>query len=173
MQMVKRIIGGLFLSILLLWIFAPKEELYYLLEKSLKEKNIIISNETLVNEWFGLKVLNADIYTNGIKVAQVDELNFNFIFFYSNLTINGIHIDESLQNMAPKVINSLNANYSIINPIEIKLKGEGSFGELDGRITLLEKKIEILFPVTKELKSVKRFLKNDKTKGWYYETNYQ
>jgi len=172
MQMVKRIVGGFFLSLLLLWIFAPKQELYYLFEKSLKKQNIIISDETIVNEWFGLKVLNADVYANGIKVAKIDELNFNFFFIYSNLDINGIHIDESLHNMAPKVINSLNATYSIINPIEIKLDGEGSFGELNGNIALLQRKVEILFPIVKELKTVKKFLKKDKTKGWYYETNY-
>jgi hypothetical protein len=37
---------------------------------------------------------------------------------------------------------------------------------------LVEKKIEVLFPVAKELKTIKKFLKKDKEKGWYYETNY-
>jgi len=172
MQMVKRIIGGFFLSLILLWIFAPKQELYYLFEKSLKEKNIIISNETIVDKWFGLQILNANIYANGIKVAKVDEIKFNFFFLYGKILANGIHIDESLHNIAPKVINSFNSTYSVIEPVKIKLDSEGSFGELNGNISLLNRKIEILFPIVKELKTVKKFLKKDKIKGWYYETNY-
>jgi len=172
MQMVKRIVGGFFLSLLLLWLFAPKQELYYLLEKTLKKKNIVIANETITDTWFGLKVSNADIYVSGIKMANAAELNFNFFFFYSNLIVETIKVDDALANMAPKNINTLSASYSVINPIKVKLEGNGSFGVLDGTIALLERKVEVLFPVPKELKTIKKFLKKDAKKGWYYETNY-
>ncbi len=172
MQMVKRIIGGFFLTLLLLWLFAPKEEIYYLLEKSLKEKNIIISNETISDQWYGLKINGADIYTNGIKVAKASELNFIFLFLYSKLTIKEINIDKAFHTMAPKSISKLDATYSILNPLNIKINAEGSFGVLDGDVKLLKRKVEITFPVAKELKSVKKFLKKDPVKGWYYETDY-
>ena len=172
MQMVKRIVGGFFLSLILLWLFAPKHELYYFLEKKLKEKNIIISNETITDTWYGIKLTDADIYANGVKMAKVAELNFNFFFLYNTLTVKEIKIDKAFQTMAPKEVHDLNAKYSIINPLKITLTGDGSFGTLDGAVTLHKKKVEILFPVAKELKSVKKFLKHDKTKGWYYETNY-
>ena len=172
MQMVKRIVGGFFLSLILLWLLAPKVELYYLLEKSLKEKSILISNESITDTWYGLKIENADLYVAGAKVANIAELNFNFFLFYNTLKINEIKMDKSLSNMAPKEINNLNAIYSILEPLKIKLDGDGSFGVLDGTVALLEKKIEILFPVAKELKTIKKFLKKDKEKGWFYETNY-
>lgn len=172
MQMVKRILGGFFLSLILLWLFAPKVELYYLLEKSLKEKEIIISNETIIDTWYGLKIENADLYVAGAKVANTAELNFNFYFFYSTLKINKIQMDKSLSNMAPKEINNFSAVYSILNPLEVKIDAEGSFGVLDGRVALVERKVEILFPVAKELKTIQKFLKKDKEKGWIYETNY-
>lgn len=172
MQMVKRIVGGFFLTLIFLWLFAPKVELYYLLEKALKEKNIIISNEIIIDTWYGLKIKDADIYVAGARVAKVRELDFNFFFFYNTLKINEIKMDKSLSNMAPKEINKLNATYSVVTPLQIKLEGEGSFGIADGTVKLLEKKIKILFPVTKELKTIKKFLKKDKEKGWFYETNY-
>ncbi|CAA6824195.1 MAG: Unknown protein [uncultured Sulfurovum sp.] len=172
MQMVKRIVGGFFLSLILLWLLAPKVELYYLLEKSLKEKQIIISNETIKDTWYGLKIENAELYVAGAKVAKVAELEFNFFFFYNTLMINEIKMDSSLSNMAPKEINELTAVYSILDPLIIKLEGTGSFGVLNGTVALIEKKIEILFPVVKELKTIKKFLKKDKEKGWVYETNY-
>ena len=172
MQMVKRIVGGFFLSLILLWLFAPKVELYYLLEKSLKEKNILISNETITDTWYGLKIENADLHVAGAKVANISELNFNFFLFYNTLTINEIKMDKSLSNMAPKEINKLDSVYSVLNPLNITLDGVGSFGVLDGTVALVEKKIEILFPVAKELKTIKKFLKKDKEKGWFYEANY-
>jgi galactitol-specific phosphotransferase system IIB component len=172
MQMVKRIVGGFFLSLILLWLFAPKVEIYYLLEKALKEKNILISNEKITDTWYGLKIENADVYVAGAKVANIAELNFNFFLFYNTLKINEIKMDKSLSNMAPKAMNKLDAVYSILNPLKVKLAGVGSFGVLDGTVTLVDKKIEILFPVVKELKTIKKFLKKDKEKGWFYETNY-
>ena len=172
MQMVKRIVGGFFLSLILLWLFAPKVELYYLLEKSLKEKNIIISNETITDTWYGLKIENATLYVAGAKVAKAAQLNFNFFLFYNTLKINEIKMDKSLSNMAPKEVNHFSAIYSVINPLNIILDAEGSFGVLDGTVNLKNRKVEILFPVTKEIKTIKKFLKKDKEKGWLYETNY-
>ena len=81
-------------------------------------------------------------------------------------------MNESLSTLAPKEINNLNAIYSVLDPLKIKLDGEGSFGILDGTVELVKRKVEILFPVPKDLKTIKKFLKKDKEKGWIYETNY-
>ena len=172
MQMVKRIVGGFLLSFILLWLLAPKVEIYYLLEKTLKEKNIIISNETVTDTWYGLKIKNADVYVGGAKVANAAQLTFNFFLLYNSLKINEIKMDKSLSNMAPKEINKLDAVYSVLNPLKVKLDGVGSFGTLDGTVALMERKVEILFPVAKNLKTIKKFLTKDKEKGWLYETNY-
>ncbi len=172
MQMVKRIVGGFFLSLIFLWLFAPKVELYYLLEKSLKKNDIIISNERVIDTWYGLKIENAQLYIAGAKVANISLLNFNFFFFYNSLKVDEIKMDSTLSTIAPKEIRYIEANYSIINPLEITLQGEGSFGIIDGKVSLLERKVEVLFPVPKELKTIKKFLKKDKEKGWVYETNY-
>ncbi|CAA6813581.1 MAG: Unknown protein [uncultured Sulfurovum sp.] len=172
MQMVKRIVGGFFLSLILLWLFAPKVELYYFLEKKLKENKIVISNETITDTWYGIKIENAKLYVDSAKIADIDEFNFSFFFLYNTLKIDNIKTDNSLSRLAPKEINTINAVYSIIQPLEIKLNGEGSIGVFDGTVELIKKRIEILFPVPKDLKSIKKFLKKDQEKGWLYETNY-
>ena len=172
MQMVKRIVGGFFLFVLLLWLFAPKQELYYLLEKSLKDKHIIISNETVKDTWVGLKIEHANIYISGAKVATNRELNFIFLFLYAKLSLNNVEIDKSLHSVAPKKIDNLTATYSILNPLNVILKGKGSIGEIDGTVALKERKVEILFTKPKDLKTVKKFLKKDAKKGWYYEKTY-
>lgn len=172
MQVVKRIIGGFFLFILFLWLFAPKQELYYLLEKELKKNDIIISNETVKDTWFGINLQNADIYVKGAKMAHVADLQLNIFFLHNTLTINEIQTNEAIHNVAPKVINQALVQYSIIDPLNINIKGLGSFGTLDGKIALIEKQVALLFPVAKDIKAFRKFLKKDETGGWKYETTY-
>jgi len=172
MQMVKRTIIGFFLSILLLWLLSPKQEIYYLLEQELKKNDIIISNETLIDRWFGVVIQNADIYVKGAKMAEVEELELNLFFLYNTLTIKEIKIDEAIHNIAPKNIQEAKIKYSIIDPLNITIDIAGSFGVATGAVELLKKEVKILFPVVKEIKSFKKFLKKDKIEGWKYETNY-
>ena len=172
MQMVKRIIGGFFLSLLLLWLLAPKQELYYLLEKELKKNDIIISNETIKDRWYGLQLLNADVYVKGAKMAEVSELELNIFFLYNTLTVKNIHVNRAMQNVAPKSIEEISVQYSIANPVNIELNGEGSFGVLEGNVALVERHLLIKFPVAKEIKPFKKFLKKDEKGAWKYETTY-
>jgi len=172
MQMVKRIIGGFFLLILLLWLLAPKQELYYLLEKELKKNDIIISNETVKDTWYGVKLLDAEIYVKGAKMAEVSELQLNIFFLYNTLTVKNIHVNKAMQNVAPKSIEEINVQYSVANPLNIELNGQGSFGVLEGKVAFMDRNISITFPVAKDIKAFKKFLKKDKTGEWKYETNY-
>ena len=167
MQMVKRIVGGFFLLILLMWLFAPKQELYYLLEQKLKEKNIIISNETVTDTWFGLNIKNADIYAKGVKMANIADAQLNIFFFYNTLNIENIKIEVS-----PQVVNELKVKYSVVDPLHISIDGLGSFGTASGAVALKESLVHIDFPVAKDIDMIKKFLKKDKAGGWYYETNY-
>ena len=172
MQMVKRVVGGFFLFILLMWLFAPKQELYYLLEKKLKEKDIVLSNETVTDTWFGLNIKNADVYIKGIKMANTADLQLNIFFFYNTLNIENINIDESLHDMAPKAIDELKVKYSVLNPLNVTINGLGSFGTATGAVALKDKQVYIDFPVAKDIQTIKKFLKKDETGGWYYEANY-
>jgi len=172
MQMVKRIIGGFFLFILLLWLLAPKQEIYYLLEKKLKENDIIISNETVTDTWFGLKIQNADVYVKGVKMAKLSELQLNIFFFYNTLEVSNLTTDEVLHKDVPKKIEESSIIYSVLDPLHVKLDGTGSFGLVEGTVELLEKKVHILFPVAKDIKALRKFLKKNQTGEWTYETTY-
>ncbi|HHH19459.1 MAG TPA: hypothetical protein ENK86_02940 [Campylobacterales bacterium] len=173
MQMVKRLIGGLLLLIIFLWLFSPKQELYYLLEKELEKKGIVISNETFHDHWLGLEITNADIYLKGIKVAEAQDLTLNVFFLYNTLTINKIQTDKGIHNIAPKSIETLTATFSIIAPYKIALTGEGSFGSIYGGLYLnLDNKLLIRFNNAKEIAAFKKFLKKDQ-KGLYYETYFK
>ena len=105
-------------------------------------------------------------------MANTADLQLNIFFFYNSLNIENIKMDESLQSMAPKVIDELNVKYSVLNPLNVTLDGLGSFGTATGVVALKAKQVRIDFPVAKEIQTFKKFLKKDKTGGWYYEKNY-
>ena len=172
MQMVKRFIGGLFLSIILLWLLSPKQELYYLLEKELKKEGVIISNETFKDRWFGFVIENADVYVKGAKMAQVSQLEFNLFFLYNTLTVKEIETNDAIHNVAPKRIEETLIKYSILDPLKVSIDTKGSFGVATGAVELIDRKVKVLFPVVKDIKVLRKFLKKDKVEGWKYETNY-
>jgi len=167
MQMVKRIFGGFFLLLILLWIVSPKQELYFLLEKELEKNDIIISNEHFVDTWYGLEITDADIYVKGIKIATAESLTLNVFFLYDKLTINNIKTEVD-----PKSIDNITAVFNIIKPYKIAIKSSGSFGIVEGGVYFMDKKLLLRLKESKDIKAFKKFLQKDK-KGVYFEKYYQ
>ncbi len=172
MQMVKRVISGFFILIILLWLLSPKEELFYLLEKELKKSDIIISNEIIKDRWYGVEILHGDIYFKGAKMAEVSELKLNIFFLYNRLIVKNIIINEAMAKVAPEDIENIDIKYSILDPLHIKIDATGSFGVIDGTVSLMDKHISIGFPVAKDIKPFRKFLKKDENGEWKYETDY-
>jgi len=168
MQMVKKFIGGFFILLIFLVIFAPKQRIYYLLEDKLAKEGIVISNEKFSDNLLGLSIKDADIYVKGIKMAHVASLDLDIFFLYNRLTINSVHTDRGIQNIVPKSIDNITAVFSIIKPYKIAIEGVGSFGEVKGGVYLNMNKIFLRLPKTKDISTFRRFLKKDK-EGLYYE----
>lgn len=167
MQMVKRIFGGFFLLIIFLWLSSPKQELYFLLEKELEKKDIIISNERFVDRWYGLEIYDADIYVKGIKMAKVESLKLHLFFLYNKLSVTNTQVEVD-----PKSIESVTAIFNVIKPYKVAIKSSGSFGTLEGGVYLMEKKLILRVKERKEMKMFDKFLTKDE-RGDYYEKYYQ
>jgi len=169
MQMVKKI----FLSLLLFWVallvFMPKEEIYFRLEKELAKQEIEINESAVEETLTGLVLKDSAIYVKGIKVATVDQITFFTVLFYTKVTVSGLQMDESLKNMVPERIETLVLTHTVVDPVHIKLFAEGSFGTVDGSISIKERTVHIDFIEAKEIGMIKSNLKQGE-KGWYYET---
>ncbi|HHD80154.1 MAG TPA: hypothetical protein ENK99_00890 [Campylobacterales bacterium] len=168
MQMVKKIIGGFFLLLIFLVIFAPKQQIYYLLEKELAKNDIVISNEKFSDNLLGLSISDADIYVKGIKMAHIKSVDLDIFLLYNKLTIDSVHTDKGIQNIVPKSIDKLSATFSIIKPYKVAIDGVGSFGEVKGGFYLNMNKIFLRLPKTKDISTFRKFLQKDK-EGLYYE----
>ena len=171
MQMVKKI----FITIAVIWfallLLMPKQELYYKLEKELAKNGIKINEKNIDEGLFSLTLKEADVYAKGIKLASVEKVKLFTLLFYTQVTLDKLHLDDSLKNMAPTRTEQATVTHAVWNPLNISVEAEGSFGGLSGAAALADKTLRLDFNESKGIEMLKPKLKKDE-KGWYYETSF-
>ncbi len=171
MQMVKKIFIALAVFWFALFVFMPKQALYYKLEQELAKYNIKINEKSIQEGWFTLNLQGLDVYVKGIKLASIEEVKLFTLLFYSKVELDNLMLDESLKAMAPTQTEHAKLTHAIWSAPVIHVEAEGSFAGLEGDIYLLEKRLRLDFNDTKAIADLQPKLKKDK-KGWYYETSF-
>jgi hypothetical protein len=168
--MVKKtliIILAFFIGLL---VFAPKKSLYYLLEGELKNNAIVLSDENISTNPFGLKISNAKVYVENTYIGDIKEISLLTLLFYNDISIIEFEPTESIKKMLPISIKKADILYAIWNPLEVKISLDGSMGKADGKLDLAEQKIIIRFEKGANIAPIREYLKKDQN-GWYYEQN--
>ncbi len=171
MQVVKKALLVLFLVLLSLAIFAPKRELYYLLEERLMQEDIIITNEVIEDGLLSLTLKHPEIYFKGIRVAQIESVRLWSVLFYTKLAIKSIELDKTLQRFVATQVEKVAITHTIIAPQQLSLQGEGGFGLIEGSVLLDTRVARVNLSDEQLITKLKPFLKKD-DKGWYYETSF-
>ena len=170
MKTILKIILYIFTFIFAIFLFLPKESLYNLLEKQLEKSSIIISNEKRDEKFFGLDILDGDIYYEKINVANVRKISLKTFLIYSELKIDDIKLLKSLKSLAPSPIDEIVIKYSLLTFNKIDINAKGLFGELIGNIDILNRVITLELAASTNMKnSYLNILKNMKlNEGKYY-----
>ena len=171
MQMVKNILISLFFIWFAILIFMPKQKFYYTLERELLKQGVEINEKSIEEGIFSLNITDAKIYVKGIEVANIDEINFFTLLFYSNVTISTIIIDDYLKEYTPGDIDKLITMHSILAPLKAFVTISGDFGIAEGIVDVKNRDLRIDIVDIEKVKSIKSMLKKDE-KGWYYETSF-
>ena len=171
MQMVKNILISLFFIWFAILIFMPKQKFYYTLERELLKQGVEINEKSIEEGIFSLNITDAKIYVKGIEVANIDEINFFTLLFYSNVTISSIIIDDYLKEYTPGDINKLIIMHSLLAPLKAFVTISGDFGIAEGIVDVKNRDLRIDIVDIEKVKSIKSMLKKDE-KGWYYETSF-
>jgi len=169
MQMVKKILLVIVVVLFSIVIFAPKRELYYLLENELMKYDIIINNEDIEEGLLLLHINHPDIYVKGIELANIDKIDISSLLFYNTIEVDGITTDRSLKKLMPAKVTTIKATYQIVDPLKVAISIEGDFGKADGYLYIKESKIRLDISEPKDISRLKHLLRKD-DKGWYYET---
>jgi len=168
MQMVKKSILIFFAVWFVLLMFMPKAELYYTLEKVLEKQDIKLNEKSIDEGLFSLSIKDVTVYVKGIALANIEELNFFTILFYNKLSVENLQVDEVLQTKVPSLTKEAIFSHTILAPLTVSVDANGSFGSVEGEISLKDENVHIKFIEAKEIGMLKDVLKKDE-KGWFYE----
>jgi len=171
MQVVRKGLLYLVVVLLSLAVFAPKRELYYLLESYLMRQDIIIDNETIESGLFSLTLRHPDLYVKGIRIATIQEVSLLTLLFYTHAAAKDIETDRSLRQWVPGKIDTVSLDYQLLDPARITIRATGFFGEAKGYLSLRKRVLHLDLLQEKAIGSLKPMLKKGK-KGWYYETSF-
>jgi len=161
----------LLVALFSLALFAPKRELYYLLEEQLMKQDIIINNEIVEDGLLSITLNHPEIYFKGIRIAEVESIRLWSLLFYSRLDIKSIAVNQRLQQFVATDIESIAITHTPLVPKELSLLGEGGFGVVDGTMGLESRVVRINIYDDALISKLKALLKQD-DKGWYYETSF-
>jgi len=147
-------ITGLLSSLIL---FMPKSNLYFMLQDFLKKQNIYINSN--IRESSYLELSNATVYVNKLDVITFDKCLIYPFIIYNRLECKNINFLDNYKT-------DISVKYSLLDPLNIKIKGRSNFGNIDGEINLIKKEGKIYITnITNG--NIKKFLKKDK-KGYFY-----
>jgi len=170
--MVKKSLIVILLVFIEVILFAPKLELYYLLEHKLDDALGVVVNEKVAKETpFGLDLEGLRVYYEGADIATIKDINIFSLLLFSKVKALDIEPSAYLNRVAKFRVSTLDLIHSISNPFFIEIKANGSFGEFKGGIDLRKRVIKLRLVEAKDITSIREFLKRDK-EGWYYEQSF-
>lgn len=176
MKRLGKIVIYFFVTIGLLLFFLPKVNLYYQGEAILEKYKVVLSQEQLSDQGFGLKISDGILYYDDLIVAKIEEIEIRSLLVYNSLDIAPFSLSKDMEQFIPVAMNSLNITHSVFNPLHVKIEGEGDFGLLEGDISLYDRKISLLLTPSATFTKMRPFwLKRMKktTEGDYrYESTY-
>ena len=171
MQVVKNIFISLFVLWFAIFMFMPKQELYYTLEKELLKQGVKINEKSIEEGLFSLTLSEVTLYAKGIQVATIEEVSFFSMLFYNSLSVNAVEVDDDFKSFVPQNIEKTIIVQQILAPTKAYITSMGSFGLAEGTVDLTAHKVRLDLIDAKDIKTIKSQLKKG-DKGWYYETSF-
>lgn len=153
----------------------PKENLYYLLEQSLKKQSVVLSNETVDDKGLQLELSGATLFYKGIESADIGKIRFDVFLLYNAVVFKEIKLSTIAEAFIPLNIERIELKYTIFNPLHVVGKASGAFGEADIFLHLLDKKIRVILSpseimLQKYKNSLQKFIKSENGE-YVYEQN--
>lgn len=150
--MVKKLalfFGYFLVFILALIAFTPKQSVYYFIEQEVGAFDVVISGEKVQDRFFTLEIDNAHLFAQGIETAEITTTKVTLLGVYNSIDVSGINLASIVENFAPKKVERLSVNYSIINPLNVSISANGGFGEVEGEFSILEQSLSLVLKPSK------------------------
>ena len=132
------------------YIFTSRTSLVFC-RNFLEKYNIVITDEQVNSFTPILELSNGKIDYSGMEVAKFETSSI-FQLFYNSINIYNIKVGKDFQQFRELDFNKLSAEYSVGQYQKVFVFGEGSFGEIKGRINILDRTIDLLLIPTENFK---------------------
>ncbi len=142
--MVKKIVIELFYLLLFLsalLYFLPKEHLYYLVQQTLQEQKITLTQKQLHETPFGIELHAVTLSYEGVPVAKIKDIRVTLFGLYDSVKAEGVELSSLASSYIPPKLSFVMANYSVLHPLAIDTVAQGVFGSLKAVLHLQEKKV--------------------------------
>ena len=144
--MVKKLFAFLVwivLTLVLVIVFLPKKELYFLAESYLAPLKININEETASDRGVRFALQNGQIIYDRMNITRFDEIALTTTLFYNALEIKPFVLSSEVGAFLPRRVERLEATHHIFMPHIVSFSGEGEFGSFKGRVNLVDRKLTI------------------------------
>ena len=170
-----KFIGYSTFFMMMLMYFMPKDSAYYLLEEQLKQNDLVISGEELVDNAFYLSINNASVSVKSINSAEIKNINIKIFGFFNSVNIENITLSKSMKSFIPLHVEHINVKYSILTPSILMMEGIGEFGEFVAEYEIFEHKLILHLKASKvmsdDYSSTLSNLKKSENGEYIYEKN--
>ena len=169
----KRLLYTLYV-LLAVVVFFPSEKCYFTFEALLADYHIGINNEVLKQRYIYLDAENGEIVLDNQAVASVENIRLTPWILFNRLRISNLSITPAFRQFFPGKVDSLTITYSLLNPLEVVIQGEGDFGHFAGGYDLLSKKMRVVFEMTNQLRAYGLLVNqlHSEKEGLVYERNF-
>lgn len=137
----------------ILFIFLPKENLYYSLVNKLQKDKISISHKDIKNKFTGLLLNDVTFRYTGIKMAVSDNIDITTYIIKSSVIINNTKMDSIVGEFMPMDIYTLKITHNIMQYDKLNITSKFDGGALIGYIDLSSEKIFLKIKLSKEFEN--------------------
>lgn len=129
----------LFITIYSVIFFAPKINLYYQLEELMQEKQIVITQENIIDKGFSLSLEEGRLYYGDLLVAEFSKISILSLLVFNQVSLAPVTLSKDMETFFPRNIEGATLKYTPFNPLHVSIQGSGDFGILHGDIHLVDR----------------------------------
>jgi hypothetical protein len=133
----------IYIALLIIISFIPKDNLYFYLENIMIDKKIIIDKEITSDSFIDYSISNPIVYYEGVEVARLDKLSIRLFLLYNSISIDSLKLDSMLKSFGLFDIKTLKISYSILNPLNIQIDASSKKGEFIGGLNLVDMRLRV------------------------------
>ncbi|MEA2019871.1 MAG: hypothetical protein U9N59_15675 [Campylobacterota bacterium] len=157
--------------IFMIVVLLPKNNIYFLLQKEIKQYSVELITKDVVSSYFTLALKDTNIKYENIDVGQVSNVEVTTYLLSTKVDVDTIKLDSMVSKFIPSDIDKVSLEHSIMNPNEVNIQIDFKDGLAFGSVDLLQRVVKLNITISKKLQSqfrqTIRVLKKTKTKGNY------